>query len=53
MLAREGDECLSMCKGDDGDYFLATLGAGAVPVQAARWAPSLMLAHRATAHPAP
>ena len=53
MLAKEGDECLPMCKVDDGDHFLAALGAGAVPVQAACWTPSLMLAHRATTHPSP
>lgn len=53
LLAREGDDCLPICEGDDGDCFLAALGAGAVPILAVCCTPTLMLAKRATAHPSP
>lgn len=40
LLAREGDDCLPICEGDDGDCFLAALGAGAVPILAACCTPT-------------
>lgn len=51
VQARESDECLLICKRDDGVCFLAALGT--VPIQFARCIPTLMLAEGATAHSAP